>query len=93
MLTRRLADTAGLEAIAQDAEMRRIILRLSSMSRRGAVPDFLCAVAHDRDLDDETKSQLAELASDQAFLLAFEEHLRSPAGSSRRATLPPLAGD
>jgi hypothetical protein len=93
MLAHRLTAVEGLEAVTEDAEMRRIVLHLSSMSRRGAVPDFLCAVARDRELDDETKSQLAELASDQAFLLAVEEHLRSPTGSIGRATLPPLAGD
>jgi hypothetical protein len=71
---------ADVEAVAQDAEMTRILLRLSSMSRRGALPDFLRAVAHDRELDDETKGQLAELASDQTFLLAVEEHLRATRG-------------
>ena len=50
MLAHRLADVDGLEAISQDAEMRRIFLRLSAMSRRGALPDrrsdhaFLLAV-------------------------------------------------
>jgi hypothetical protein len=46
------------------------------MSQDGRLPGFLAQLAHDDDLDDATKGQLAELASDRAFLLAVEEYLR-----------------
>jgi hypothetical protein len=76
MLAHWLDDIEALEAISQDAETRRIFLRMSAVSRSGGLPDFLCEVARERGLDDETKGQLAELAADRTFLLAVEEYLR-----------------
>ena len=49
---------------------------MSALSRNGSLPSFLQQVAHDRDLGEETKGQVIELASDHAFLLAAEEYLR-----------------
>jgi hypothetical protein len=71
-----LDDIEALEAISQDAETRRIFLRMCAMSSDGSLPTFLQQLAHDRGLDDETKGQLAELAADRTFLLAVEEYLR-----------------
>jgi hypothetical protein len=71
-----LEDIETLEAISQDAETRRIFLRMSALSQDGSLPDFLRELARDRGLDEETKGQLAELATDRAFLLAVEEYLR-----------------
>jgi hypothetical protein len=76
MLAHWLDDIEALEAISQDAETRRIFLRMSAVSQSGGLPDFLCQLARERDLDDETKGQLAELAADGTFLLAVEEYLR-----------------
>jgi hypothetical protein len=76
-----------LEAVSQDADTRRIVLRLAALSRRGAVPAFLAALDRDRALDDETKGQVAELARDEGFLLAAEDYLL------RTARMPPAAGD
>ena len=76
MLTHWLEDIEAFEAISQDADTRRIFLRMSALSRGGSLPTFLNELARERDLDDETKCQVFELASDQAFLLAVEEYLR-----------------
>jgi hypothetical protein len=76
MLAHWLDDIEAFEAISQDAETRRIFLRMSALSRGGALRTFLNELAHERGLDDETKSQLFEIAADQTFLLAVEEYLR-----------------
>ena len=76
-----------LEAVSQDAATRRIVLRLAELSRRGGVPAFLDALARDGALDDETKSQAAELAQDTGFLMAAEDYCL------RVARMPPAAGD
>jgi hypothetical protein len=71
-----LDDIEAFEAISQDQEARRIFLRMSALSKGGSLPGFLDELAHDRGLDDETKGQLVEIASDRTFLLAVEEYLR-----------------
>jgi hypothetical protein len=76
MLTRWLEDIEAFEAISQDADARRIFLRMSALASGGSLPSFLDELARDRGLDDETKGQLAEIASDRTFLLAVEEYLR-----------------
>jgi hypothetical protein len=76
MLAHWLDDIEAFEAISQDAETRRIFLRMSALSRGGALRTFLNELAHERGLDDETKSQLFEIAADRTFLLAVEEYLR-----------------
>jgi hypothetical protein len=76
MLGPWLQDLESLEAISQDVDTRRIFLRMAAMSQDGRLPGFLAQLAHDDDLDDATKGQLTELASDRAFLLAVEEYLR-----------------
>jgi hypothetical protein len=76
MLAHWLEDIEAFEAISQDADTRRIFLRMSALSSDGSLPTFLNALARERGLDDETKSQLLEIASDRTFLLAVEEYLR-----------------
>jgi len=76
MLDPRLQDLESLEAISQDDVARKIFLKMAAMSHDGRLPGFLAEIAHDDELDDTTKSQLTELASDRAFLLAVEEYLR-----------------
>jgi hypothetical protein len=71
-----LEDIEAFEAISQDAETRRLFLRMSALSKGGSIPSFLEELAHDRGLDDETKGQLLEIASDRTFLLAVEEYMR-----------------
>jgi hypothetical protein len=71
-----LQDLESLEAISQDSDARRILLRMAAMSHAGRLPSFIAEVAHDRELDDVTKGHLTELAQDELFLLAVEEYLR-----------------
>ena len=48
---------------------------MAAMSRDGRMNNFLTELAHDEDLDDETKGTLKELAEDGTFLLAVEDYL------------------
>jgi hypothetical protein len=70
-----LRDLESLEAISQDEYTRRIFLRMAAMSHDGRLRGFIDQIAHDEELDDETKGHLTELASDPAFLLAVEDYL------------------
>lgn len=70
-----LDDMESFEAICQDAEAKRIFLRMAAMSRDGNMGNFLSELARDEDLDDETKGTLKELAEDNGFLLAVEDYL------------------
>jgi hypothetical protein len=65
----------ALEAISQNPDARRIFLRMAALSKTGHMPDFVVEVALDRELDEETKDQLLELAQDELFLLAVEDYL------------------
>ena len=76
MLGPWLQDLESLEAISQNADARRIFLRMAAMSHDGRLPNFIAELASDEDLDDQTKGHLTELASDRTFLLAVEEYLR-----------------
>jgi len=69
-------DIEAFEAISQDDDMRRIFLRLSALARGGSLPTFLNELALERGLDDETKDQVFEIASEPTFLLAVEDYLR-----------------
>jgi hypothetical protein len=68
-------DLESLEAISQNADAKRIFLRMAAMSQDGRLPHFLNELAFDPDLDDETKGTFTELAGDHTFLLAVEDYL------------------
>jgi hypothetical protein len=70
-----LEDIESLETIAQDADTRRLFLRIAGMSQAGRLAPFLRELEDDRELDQETKATLAELASDAGFLHAVEEYV------------------
>ena len=70
-----LDDLESLEAISQNEDARRILLRMSALSQTGRTPSFVVEVALDQDLDAATKNRLGELAQDESFLLAVEEYL------------------
>lgn len=76
MLTHRHKDIEAFEAISRDADMRRIVLRLSALARGGSLPTFLDELEREQGIDDETKGQVVEIACDRTFLLAVEEYLR-----------------
>jgi hypothetical protein len=68
-------DIESFEAISQDADTRRLFLRMAHMSQAGRIQPFLRELADDRDLDAETKSTLTEIAQDAAFLYAVEDYV------------------
>ena len=71
-----LQDLECFEEISQNDDARRIFLRMAALAHAGRLPNFLAEIAHDDEIDDQTKGQLTELASDRSFLLAVEEYLR-----------------
>jgi hypothetical protein len=76
MLGEWLHDLESLEAISQDADAKKIFLRMAAMSQTGQMGSFLTELAEDSELDDETKGTLRELATDNSFLLAVEDYLQ-----------------
>jgi len=70
-----LQDIESLEAISQDGQARALFLRMAELSRLGRIGGFLRELQHDRELDDETKSTVAELARDATFLQAVEDYV------------------
>ena len=70
-----LQDIESLEAISQDDDTRALFLRMAHMSQSGRLQPFLRELQHDRELDDETKDTLAELAQDASFLHAVEDYV------------------
>jgi hypothetical protein len=76
MLGPWLQDLESLEAISQDADTRKIFLKMAAMSHAGRLPNFIAEVASDKELDDTTKVHLTELAQDRLFLVAVEDYLR-----------------
>ncbi|HVD26058.1 MAG TPA: hypothetical protein VNB86_08705 [Gaiellaceae bacterium] len=70
-------DIEWLEAISQDEDARALFLRMAVLSQEGKLEPFLTELRHDEELDDHTKGTVAELAQDQAFLLAVADYLRN----------------
>ncbi len=71
-----LEDIEGLEAISRDGDTRRLLLRMARLSQHGRLKPFLRELAHDTELDDETKDTVAELAQDESFLHAVEDYVQ-----------------
>jgi hypothetical protein len=71
-----LEDIESLEAISQDDDTRKLFLRMAHLSQNGRLQPFLRELDADRELDDETKGTLAELAQDETFLHAVEDYVR-----------------
>jgi hypothetical protein len=70
-------DIEWLEAISQDEDARALFLRMAALSQEGRLEPFLTELSRDDELDDHTKGTVAELAQDQAFLLAVADYLRN----------------
>jgi hypothetical protein len=70
-------DIEWLESISQDENARALFLRMAALSQAGRLEPFLTELRHDDELDDQTKGTVAELARDQAFLLAVADYLRN----------------
>ena len=76
MLEEWLRHLEALEAISQDADTRRLFLRMAALSEEGRLAALLSELAHDDELDDETKGSLDVIAGDESFLLVVQEYLR-----------------
>jgi hypothetical protein len=70
-----LQEFESLEEISQKEDIRLICLRMAAMSRGGGLESFLRQLAHDEELDDETKGTVSELAGCRSFLLALEDYV------------------
>jgi hypothetical protein len=70
-----LQEFESLEEISQQEDVRLLCLRMAAMSRGGGLDSFLRQLAHDEELDDETKGTVSELAGSRSFLLALEDYV------------------
>jgi len=70
-----LDDIESLEEISQDADTRRLFLRMAELARRGSLQPFLRELDADDELDHATKRTLAELAEDETLLHAVEDYV------------------
>jgi hypothetical protein len=77
MLGMHQQDIEWLEAISQDEDARALFLRMAVLAQEGRLEPFLTELHRDEELDDHTKGTVAELAQDQAFLLAVADYLRN----------------
>ena len=74
-----LQDIESLEAISQDDDTRNLFLRMAQLSQDGRLTPFLRELEGRRELDDETKDTLAELASDEASCTRWRTTSAAPA--------------
>jgi len=70
-----LHDIESLEAVAQDEGTRLLCLRMAAMSKAGTLEPFIARLRRDTDVDEDTKGRVAEIASDEQFLLAVEDYV------------------
>ena len=71
-----LHDIESLEAVTQDEETKLLCLRMAAMSKAGTLAPFIRTLSSDNELDAHTKGTIAEIASDERFLLAVEDYVR-----------------
>ncbi|MBA2462085.1 MAG: hypothetical protein H0V45_10035 [Actinobacteria bacterium] len=71
-----LHDIESLEAVAQDEGTKLLCLRMAAMSKAGTLEPFMARLHRDADVDEDTKGSIAEIASDEQFLLAVEDYVR-----------------
>ena len=71
-----LHDIESLEAVAQDESTKLLCLRMAAMSKAGTLGPFIANLRTDDELDEGTKGTIAEIASDEQFLLAVEDYVR-----------------
>ena len=75
MLEQLRDNLESFEAINQDDMTRDVVLRMSALSQAGKLGPFLFELTRDAELDDLTKGELVEIATDPEFLLAVEDYL------------------
>ena len=70
-----LVDIESFERVSQDEVSRQLLLRMARLSREGRLASFVTELARDPDVDEETSRAIAELATDERFLLAVEDYV------------------
>jgi hypothetical protein len=70
-----LQDIESFERVSQDAFATRLVLRLAQLSREGRLEPFVTEVVASGELDEDTRTAIAELAGDESFLLAMEDYV------------------
>ena len=68
---------AVAEMFVRLEQTRALFLRMAALSQEGRMEPFLTELSRDDELDEHTKGTVAELAQDQAFLLAVADYLRT----------------
>ena len=76
MLADWLRHLEALEAISQDADTRRLMLRMAALSEEGRLAPLLLELASDDEIDAETIDTLGVIAADESFLLVVQEYRR-----------------
>lgn len=71
-----LHDIESLEAVTQDEGTKLLCLRMAAMSKAGTLAPFIRDLSSDLELDADTRGTIAEIASDERFLLAVEDYVR-----------------
>jgi hypothetical protein len=64
-----------IEAIAEHEPTAEVVLRIARLARQGKLEEFAAVVLADPDLDEDTRSWVLDLTSDEAVLLAAELYL------------------
>jgi hypothetical protein len=77
MLGLQQQDIEWLEAISRDPDARELFLRMAALSQEGRLGPFLAELHQDGELDEQTKVNVVELATDEAFLLTVADYLRA----------------
>ena len=70
-------DVEWLETVSRDEHARALFLRMDALSRSGRIEPFLSQLHGDRELDDQTKWTVTELAREEDFLHAVADYLKS----------------
>jgi hypothetical protein len=70
-----LVDIESFEQLSQDVTSRRLVLRMAQLWREGRLAPFVDQVADNPEVDEDTRGAIAELACDEAFLLAAEDYI------------------
>ena len=75
MTSVRPDDLETLETVSQNAAACDLFLRMAQLSGAGQLNRFLCELAQNDEIDQETKAVFAEVALDRTFLSALDEYV------------------
>ena len=68
-------DLEALETVSQNETALGLFLRMAQLSREGSLNCFLRELVENPELDAETKSAFAEVATNREFLLALDDYV------------------